>query len=105
MRLIDRNAQTNRWRRIPAGDKVALALGMMVVSLCVPGWMVQGLIILIMWIALLAGARLTDTTTYANRATQDLVARAVARHLVAGAGGRPARGYALAKAGDRHRTA
>ena len=57
MRLIDRNAQTNRWRRIPAGDKVALALGMMAVSLCVPGWMVQGLIILIMWIALLAGAR------------------------------------------------
>ena len=57
VRLIDRNAQTNRWRQIPAGDKAALALGMMMVSLCTPGWLVQGMIIVLMWCSLLAGAR------------------------------------------------
>jgi cobalt/nickel transport system permease protein len=57
VRLIDRNAQTNRWRRIPAGDKAALALGMMIVSLCTPGWLIQGIIICLMWVSLLAGAR------------------------------------------------
>jgi cobalt/nickel transport system permease protein len=58
VRLIDRNAQTNRWRRIPAGDKAAFALGMMMVSLCTPGWLVQGIIIIVMWACLLAGARI-----------------------------------------------
>jgi cobalt/nickel transport system permease protein len=58
VRLIDRNAQTNRWRRIPAGDKAAFALGMMMVSLCTPGWLVQGIIITVMWACLLAGARI-----------------------------------------------
>jgi cobalt/nickel transport system permease protein len=57
VRLIDRNAQTNRWRRIPVGDKAALAVGMMIVSLCTAGWLVQGIIVVIMWGSLLAGAR------------------------------------------------
>jgi cobalt/nickel transport system permease protein len=56
VRLIDRNAQTNRWRRVPAIDKAAFALGMMIVSLCTPGWAVQGMIILIMLASLLFGA-------------------------------------------------
>jgi cobalt/nickel transport system permease protein len=57
VRLIDRNAQTNRWRRIPAIEKAALAMGMMLVSLGTPGWTAQGMIILIMLSSLLFGAR------------------------------------------------
>jgi cobalt/nickel transport system permease protein len=57
VRLIDRNAQTNRWRRVPAIDKVAFALGMMIVSLCAPGWAVQGIILWIMLASLVFGAR------------------------------------------------
>jgi cobalt/nickel transport system permease protein len=56
VRLIDRNAQTNRWRRIPAAEKAALAIGMMVVSL-LSGWAAQLLIIALMSGLLIFGAR------------------------------------------------
>ncbi len=56
MRLIDRNAQTNRWRRIPAVDKAVFALGMMVVCL-LSSWPAQLAVILLMLSSLLAGAR------------------------------------------------
>lgn len=45
VRLIDRNAQTNRWRRIAAIEKVTLSLGMIILALLSPSWTVQGLII------------------------------------------------------------
>jgi cobalt/nickel transport system permease protein len=56
VRLIDRNAQTNRWRRIPAVDKAVFALGMMVVCL-LSSWPAQLAVILLMLSSLLAGAR------------------------------------------------
>ncbi len=56
MRLIDRNAQTNRWRRIPALDKAVFAIGMMVVCL-VSGWPAQLTVIVLMLCSLVLGAR------------------------------------------------
>jgi cobalt/nickel transport system permease protein len=56
VRLIDRNAQTNRWRRIPAADKAALAIGMMVVALF-SGWAAQVLIIVLTAALLTLSAR------------------------------------------------
>jgi len=56
VRLIDRNAQTNRWRRIPAVDKAVFALGMMVVCL-LSSWPAQLAVILLMLSSLVAGAR------------------------------------------------
>jgi cobalt/nickel transport system permease protein len=90
VRLIDRNAQTNRWRRLPAGDKAALALGMMIVSLCTPGWAVQGIIILVMWVCLLGGARvpLRDALTCAaiplGFIAASSVAQVISLHLAHG---------------------
>jgi cobalt/nickel transport system permease protein len=55
--LIDRNAQTNRWRRLPALEKVALALGMMILSLSLSSWLAQGLILGLMLLLLTMGAR------------------------------------------------
>jgi len=56
VRLIDRNAQTNRWRRIPAVDKAVFAIGMMVVCL-LSSWPAQLAVILLMLSSLVAGAR------------------------------------------------
>ncbi len=56
VRLIDRNAQTNRWRRIPAVDKAVFAIGMMVVCL-LSGWPAQLAVIVLMLSSLVAGAR------------------------------------------------
>jgi cobalt/nickel transport system permease protein len=56
VRLIDRNAQTNRWRRVPAADKAAFAIGMMVVCL-LSTWPAQLLVIALMLVSLVAGAR------------------------------------------------
>lgn len=56
-RTIDRNAQTNRWRRLPAIEKAALAIGLMIASLSSRGWLVQGLIILTVVCLLVRGAR------------------------------------------------
>ncbi len=56
MRLIDRNAQTNRWRRIPAVDKAVFAIGMMVVCL-LSSWPAQLAVIMLMLGSLVAGAR------------------------------------------------
>jgi cobalt/nickel transport system permease protein len=56
VRLIDRNAQTNRWRRIPAVDKAAFAIGMMVVCL-LSGWPAEVAVIALMLGSLVAGAR------------------------------------------------
>jgi len=56
VRLIDRNAQTNRWRRIPAGDKAVFAIGMMVVCL-ISSWPAQLAVIVLMLGSLVAGAR------------------------------------------------
>jgi cobalt/nickel transport system permease protein len=58
MRLIDRNAQTNRWRRLPALEKAALAIGMMIAALCSPGWMAQGVVLMTCAALLLWGARI-----------------------------------------------
>lgn len=58
MRLIDRNAQTNRWRRLPALEKAALAVGMMIAALCSPGWMAQGVVLVTCAALLLWGARI-----------------------------------------------
>ena len=41
MRLVDRNAQTNRWREVAAAEKAAFALGVMVLALVSDSWMVQ----------------------------------------------------------------
>ncbi|WP_303981252.1 cobalt ECF transporter T component CbiQ [Dongia mobilis] len=56
MRLIDRNAQTNRWRQIAAIEKVVLSLGMIVLGLCSASWLVQGLILATMLLLLRFGA-------------------------------------------------
>ncbi len=56
MRLIDRNAQTNRWRRFPAAEKAALAIGLMLVSLT-GNWPAQVLTIALTVVSLIAGAR------------------------------------------------
>ncbi len=56
MRLIDRNAQTNRWRRVPAADKAVFAIGMMVISL-VSTWPAQLAVVVLMLASLAAGAR------------------------------------------------
>ncbi len=56
MRLIDRNAHTNRWRRIPAADKAVFALGMMLVCL-LTSWPAQLAVIVLMAGSLVAGAR------------------------------------------------
>lgn len=47
MRAIDRSAQTNRWRSLPAGEKLAVAFGLMLVSLLAAGPWGQVLIIFI----------------------------------------------------------
>ncbi len=56
-RRIDRNAQTNAWRRLPAAEKAAFAVGLMIASLAGKGWLVQGLIIVTMVSLLVRGAR------------------------------------------------
>ena len=62
MRSIDRSAHTNRWRRIPCLEKLALTVGMMAVALTTSSWPVEVLILLTM-VALAifgAGVRWTD---------------------------------------------
>jgi cobalt/nickel transport system permease protein len=56
VRLIDRNAQTNRWRRVAAIEKVAFSLGMIVLALLSPSWTVQGLIVATMLALTFVGA-------------------------------------------------
>ena len=41
MRSIDRCAQTNRWRRVPAAEKLLFAVGMMLVALFASSWTVE----------------------------------------------------------------
>lgn len=57
MRLIDRNAQTNRWRRFPAIEKALLAIGLMIVALT-SGWSAQVLVIIVTAMSLIVGARI-----------------------------------------------
>lgn len=56
MRLIDRSAQTNRWRQVAAIEKVALSLGMMILALCSTSWLVQGQVLLAIVLLLRLGA-------------------------------------------------
>jgi cobalt/nickel transport system permease protein len=56
-RRIDRNAQTNRWRQLPAAEKAVFAIGLMIASLASKGWLVQGMIIVTMVSLLVRGAR------------------------------------------------
>jgi cobalt/nickel transport system permease protein len=46
MRLIDRNAQTNRYRRLPALEKLGFAVGGMGVALATHSYCAQGIILL-----------------------------------------------------------
>ncbi|MCV3767769.1 cobalt ECF transporter T component CbiQ [Rhizobium sp. TRM95796] len=48
MRAIDRCAQTNRWRRHAAGEKLFLSLGVMALSLLSAGWSTQAAVLLAM---------------------------------------------------------
>lgn len=62
MRAIDRCAQTNRWRHYATGEKLLLALGLMIISLVSVGWAGQ-IGLLIATIALMkagAGLRFGD---------------------------------------------
>ncbi len=57
MRLIDRNAHTNRWRGVAAGEKVLAALGLMAVALASGSWVVEAGILVIAAGATVLGAR------------------------------------------------
>jgi cobalt/nickel transport system permease protein len=48
MRFVDRSAHTNRWRRIPCLEKLALAIGMMVAALTTTSWLAEGAILVVM---------------------------------------------------------
>lgn len=41
MHAIDRSAQTNRWRKKPASAKLLVSIGLMAMSLGLPGWSAQ----------------------------------------------------------------
>ncbi|MDH6269555.1 cobalt/nickel transport system permease protein [Rhizobium sp. SG_E_25_P2] len=58
MRAIDRCAQTNRWRRHAAGEKLLWALGVLAVSLTTAGWVGQIAILSSMLALLSIGARI-----------------------------------------------
>jgi cobalt/nickel transport system permease protein len=58
MRLIDRNAQVNHWRRQPAVEKVLLSLGLMTTALCSNAWSLQVLLLALLLALLIFGARI-----------------------------------------------
>lgn len=56
MRDIDRLAQTNRWRRVPTGEKLAVTLAALATALASPSLAVQGAILAVMLALALFGA-------------------------------------------------
>ncbi|WP_374651747.1 CbiQ family ECF transporter T component [Dongia sp.] len=56
MRLVDRNAQTNRWRQTAALEKVVFSFGAIVLALCSASWIVQMSIIVILLTTMRLGA-------------------------------------------------
>lgn len=59
MHLIDRNAQTNRFRRLPAIEKLVFALGAMIVALGTESFCAEGAILVVAVGVVILGARVT----------------------------------------------
>jgi cobalt/nickel transport system permease protein len=56
MSIIDTSANLNRWRRRSLAEKSLLALGMLLIAVCVPSWQAAALVALIMTATTLLGA-------------------------------------------------
>lgn len=59
MAQIDTSAHVNRWRKKSLAEKSALALGMLIVAVCVPSWRADLVVAAIMICATLLGAQVS----------------------------------------------
>jgi cobalt/nickel transport system permease protein len=57
MSIIDTSANLNRWRNRSLSEKVLLAIGMLLIAVCVPSWQGALLVAIVMIAATLIGAR------------------------------------------------